>query len=507
MDTTATLAAGFSWAASVYLASVLAGAGLLKVAKPATLRITLTKLAPRVWRGGMTPRLAVQLIAAWELLLAATLLLGLSHPKLAVAGGLSAAATFSLFVGAVVAAIRKGQSCGCFGSLSRGVAGGAELARTLTMALIALALAFTEVVAKAREVSLGTSGIILFALIVMTIVATRAGSLQRGRQLHISQLRRRRPLGAGERIQHQHGAAADRRNFLRGLGLTVAGGVGISSALFGMSLGNKRAFAAALGSASGQSSANPPQPGSFEVVELAPDTATNLHKLAQEDPAGRRVLFNIENRLGSVAWSAPVAARTIYRDSDGLIHTWDVVLLTSAQTTYMWSPGVPTQAPATAIAYTPDRRIISRGNRIESTPSYCQLCYTDGPCDWSNGQCRLVCSVAAFCLFFPPSCLGAAPTCASNCETEQNNCSACLQNCIPYDSNPNDPPCCNDVNRDQCNPAFYPTNCSCSPCSGSPCGDCSCSPGEYATCDHAVFTSDGSDCGCGCCCCSVPQKA
>src|SRR5262245_65956586 len=74
-------------------------------------------------------RMFGQLLGLWELLLAGALVMigGL-------AVGLAVAGTFLGFLGFVVAAVRRGASCGCWASLTEGPAGGAELARTGVLA-------------------------------------------------------------------------------------------------------------------------------------------------------------------------------------------------------------------------------------------------------------------------------------------------------------------------------------------------------------------------------------
>ena len=74
----------------------------------------------------------------WELLLATAILVA-GGPAV----GVAVAATFLGFLGFVVAAVRRGASCGCWASLTEGPAGGAELARTGVLAGAAVGLAVT----------------------------------------------------------------------------------------------------------------------------------------------------------------------------------------------------------------------------------------------------------------------------------------------------------------------------------------------------------------------------
>lgn len=71
--------------------------------------------------------------AVCELVLAAGLL---AAPVFAVPVAACVVALFLAFCGVVLIAIRKGTSCGCFGSLSDGVSGAAELTHTAALTLM-----------------------------------------------------------------------------------------------------------------------------------------------------------------------------------------------------------------------------------------------------------------------------------------------------------------------------------------------------------------------------------
>jgi methylamine utilization protein MauE len=110
------------------LAFLLVSAGLPKLWRPEHVAGALRRV---FWRQRVaTPVLNLlgQLLGLWELMLAGSLLMigGL-------AVGLVVAGTFLGFLGFVVAAVRRGASCGCWASLTEGPAGGAELARTGTL--------------------------------------------------------------------------------------------------------------------------------------------------------------------------------------------------------------------------------------------------------------------------------------------------------------------------------------------------------------------------------------
>lgn len=113
------------------LAALLVAAGLPKLVRPRHVARSLRRAF------GSRPHLELlgRLLGAWELVLAAALL---TVPWVAVAA--AGAVTFLGFAAFVVLAVRRGTSCGCWASLSEGPAGGAELARTGTLALAALGL-------------------------------------------------------------------------------------------------------------------------------------------------------------------------------------------------------------------------------------------------------------------------------------------------------------------------------------------------------------------------------
>ena len=113
------------------LALLLAGAGVPKIVSPEHVAGALR----RVFRRPVPPPVG-QLLGLWELLAATALVLAGGWVV-----GLAVAATFLGFLGFVVTAVRRGTSCGCWASLTEGPAGGAELARTGTLAAGATYLA------------------------------------------------------------------------------------------------------------------------------------------------------------------------------------------------------------------------------------------------------------------------------------------------------------------------------------------------------------------------------
>ena len=115
------------------LAALLVAAGLPKLVRPRHVARALRRAFGHRTRLPLEP--LGRLLGAWELVLAATLL---TVPWVEVAA--ACAVTFLGFAAFVVLAVRRGTSCGCWASLSEGPAGGAELARTGTLALAALGL-------------------------------------------------------------------------------------------------------------------------------------------------------------------------------------------------------------------------------------------------------------------------------------------------------------------------------------------------------------------------------
>jgi hypothetical protein len=111
------------------LAVLLAGAGLPKLWRPDHVAGALRRVFVRRTVSTATLRRAGQALGLWELLLAAALVVLGGRVV-----GIVAAATFLGFLGFVVAAVRRGASCGCWASLTEGPAGGAELARTGVLA-------------------------------------------------------------------------------------------------------------------------------------------------------------------------------------------------------------------------------------------------------------------------------------------------------------------------------------------------------------------------------------
>jgi hypothetical protein len=134
-----------NWAsgATLLLSGLLLVAGALKLVDPRPTGHALRRLTkPGSWRYPRpTPIIVARVLGGAEVAIGLALLLT-SGPAREVASVL-AAGLFAGFAVVVVVAIHKGVACGCFGSFSDGPAGGAEAARAVVLALIAIGLAIT----------------------------------------------------------------------------------------------------------------------------------------------------------------------------------------------------------------------------------------------------------------------------------------------------------------------------------------------------------------------------
>ncbi|HET9141635.1 MauE/DoxX family redox-associated membrane protein [Actinophytocola sp.] len=112
---------------AVLLGVLLFAAGVPKVVAPRYAGSAVRRVIRRRDLASDTVILVgVRALGAWEIALAAALVSGRWPVWIATATVL----TFVGFLGFVVAAVRRGASCGCWASLTEGPAGGAEIART-----------------------------------------------------------------------------------------------------------------------------------------------------------------------------------------------------------------------------------------------------------------------------------------------------------------------------------------------------------------------------------------
>jgi hypothetical protein len=139
---------GLQEGAGLLVGALLACAGLLKLAYPRAFMRAVRRLLPARARWAQpAASIAAPTVGTAELAIGVTVA---STPRLASPLGLAGVAAASLFTtGFVVVvriAIRKGAACGCWSSFSDATAGGGELARTLWLAAVSLALLASDIV-------------------------------------------------------------------------------------------------------------------------------------------------------------------------------------------------------------------------------------------------------------------------------------------------------------------------------------------------------------------------
>ncbi|HEV8562793.1 MAG TPA: MauE/DoxX family redox-associated membrane protein [Actinophytocola sp.] len=174
--------AGIPGGAALLLAGLLILAGGLKVLRPKPFVHAVYRLLPRhVPRRETLARFAPWVVGTVELLAGPGLLVAASRPaawwSAAVIAGV--AVLYLAFVVVVRYAALKGASCGCFASFSDGVAGGAELARTLTLAALAVSLLITALLTGAASWWRLDALAWLVAFGVLVVIATALGGRRR----------------------------------------------------------------------------------------------------------------------------------------------------------------------------------------------------------------------------------------------------------------------------------------------------------------------------------------
>lgn len=150
------------------LAVLLACAGVPKLWRPDHVAGALRRVFGR--GGTALLRRFGRVLGAWEVLLAIAVVL-VGGEGIGAVVGVAVAVTFAGFLGFVVAAVRRGASCGCWASLTEGPAGGAELARTGVLAVAAGFLALTGWSTDFGPASAGWAS----ALLAVTWLAAVAG--------------------------------------------------------------------------------------------------------------------------------------------------------------------------------------------------------------------------------------------------------------------------------------------------------------------------------------------
>ncbi|MGB3445024.1 MAG: MauE/DoxX family redox-associated membrane protein [Actinophytocola sp.] len=164
------------------LAALLVSAGVPKLWRPGHVAGALRRVfGPRP---AHVLRRWGRLLGAWELLLAAAVVLVGGQ-----VAGAALAVTFLGFTGFVVAAVRRGSSCGCWASMTEGPAGGAELARTGVLAAAAAFVAATGWSPGVGPAALGWAGALLA---VMVLAAAAGGRIAPVRTAGVARRLRRR---------------------------------------------------------------------------------------------------------------------------------------------------------------------------------------------------------------------------------------------------------------------------------------------------------------------------
>jgi hypothetical protein len=126
-------------AASIVISVLLCSAGILKLVDPRPFGWAMLRMIGPKWTGWrvVPARRTGRIVGTIEVSTGSALLI-----LPGTAGRLASVVTAALclaFVAAVVRAIRRGTSCGCWASFSDGVAAGAELGRAMSVAGIAVA--------------------------------------------------------------------------------------------------------------------------------------------------------------------------------------------------------------------------------------------------------------------------------------------------------------------------------------------------------------------------------
>ncbi|HET9142347.1 MauE/DoxX family redox-associated membrane protein [Actinophytocola sp.] len=163
--------AGFTGGAAFLLAGLLLFAGTLKLVRPRAFGHAVYRLLPRhqSWREPVA-RAAAPVVGGVEVLVGAGLLATAGHPSAVLTG--CAAALYLGFVAVVAFAIHTGTSCGCFASFSDRTAGGAELGRSIVLAVLATALFVRVLVAPEVPWWQGSAVVWLLGLAVAVVAVT-----------------------------------------------------------------------------------------------------------------------------------------------------------------------------------------------------------------------------------------------------------------------------------------------------------------------------------------------
>ena len=190
-DEAVLLFAGFPGGAALLLAALLVLAGAMKLLRPRAFAHAVYRLLGKhLPHRALLARVAPWAVGTVEILLGGGLAVAGLTPSAWWAPPLVGASfvLFAGFVAVVRIAVRKGTSCGCFTSFSDGVAGGAELARAVVLAVFAGALLGVVLSGSAatwwRWDALAWLGVLAVVAVGVVAVAGRArpsGALLLGR--------------------------------------------------------------------------------------------------------------------------------------------------------------------------------------------------------------------------------------------------------------------------------------------------------------------------------------
>jgi len=135
------------------LGGLLVSAGALKLWQPSAVGHAVYRLLPERLRGRLSvARAAAPVLGGTEVAVGLGLLASAELPAAwATAAAAATAVLYAGFVAVTAVAIRKGTSCGCFHSLSDGVAGGAELGRSIVLAGFALLVLIEDLVSGPHD--------------------------------------------------------------------------------------------------------------------------------------------------------------------------------------------------------------------------------------------------------------------------------------------------------------------------------------------------------------------
>jgi hypothetical protein len=251
-----------------FLAAILTVAAVAKLLSPTTFATSLERLLPQsAWvLPAATPTRAARMVGLLEITLAAALLLlGGTWGLLA---SMTTVAVTSIFLLTIRRAMRMGVSCGCFGHLSRGPAGPAEIARGAVLLAVALAMTAIRLMSPSPRPSLSLPTLLVgFGLVIASIIAARTGAAFARTDHNRQSSLQDQPLADGRSIT---ALPRSRRDFFKTSGAVLAGGFGVGAGLYsGQLLGEARSPNAAVGIPRAIAAADPPKVTSHTELPAA----------------------------------------------------------------------------------------------------------------------------------------------------------------------------------------------------------------------------------------------